>query len=73
LQVDQRVCPVVEARSIKELIGSIQDLLDFPNQRKGTDRASTNERNNFASVSGLAKYDADCETRLFVRAEAFAR
>jgi ATP-dependent helicase/nuclease subunit A len=59
--------------AIKELIGNIQDLLDFPNQRKGTDRASTSERNNFASLSGLAKYDADCEAQLFACAEAFAR
>ena len=59
--------------AIKEVIGTIQDLLDFPNQRKGTNRASTTERTQFASLSGLAEFDAESEAELFSRAEAFAR
>jgi ATP-dependent helicase/nuclease subunit A len=63
----------VTDEAVKEIIRTMQDLLDFPNQRKGTDRASTSERQHFASLSGLANYDADCEAQLFLRAQAFAR
>ncbi len=59
--------------AVKEVVGAIQDAVDFPNQRVDGKRPSTKERLAFASLAGLAAHDPALEATLAARASAFAR
>ena len=59
--------------AVKEVVGAIQDAVDFPNQRVDGKRPGTKERLAFASLAGLAAHDPALEATLAERASAFAR
>jgi ATP-dependent helicase/nuclease subunit A len=59
--------------AVKEVIGAIQDAVDFPSQRVDGKRPGTKERLAFASLAGLAAHDSVLEVKLTERATAFAR
>lgn len=63
----------VKDDAIKEVIGTIQDTVDFPAQRVDNKRPGKDERRAFASLAALASYDPALEVTLSERAAAVAR
>lgn len=63
----------VKDEAIKEVIGTIQDTVDFPAQRVDNKRPGKEERRAFASLAALASYDPALEVTLTERAAAVAR
>lgn len=63
----------VKDDAIKEVIGTIQDTVDFPAQRVDNKRPGKGERRAFASLAALASYDPVLEAVLGERAAAVAR
>ena len=59
--------------AVKEVLGAIQDAVDFPAQRVDGKRPGVGARAAFASLVGLGRHDAACESVLSERAAAFAR
>jgi ATP-dependent helicase/nuclease subunit A len=63
----------VKDEAVKEVIGSIQDAMDFPNQRIDGKRPGREERLAFASFAALGAHDPELEAQLALRAGAVAR
>ncbi len=63
----------VKDDAIKEVIGTIQDTVDFPAQRVDNKRPGKDERRAFASLAALASHDPMLEAVLHKRAGAAAR
>lgn len=63
----------VKDDAIKEVIGTIQDTVDFPAQRVDNKRPGKEERRAFASLAALASHDPKLEAVLGERAAAVAR
>ena len=63
----------VKDDAIKEVIGAIQDAVDFPAQRVDHKRPGKEERRAFASLAALASHDPTLEAVLAERAAAMAR
>lgn len=63
----------VKDDAIKEVIGTIQDTVDFPAQRVDNKRPGKEERRAFASLAALASHDPKLEAVLSERAAAVAR
>lgn len=59
--------------AIKQVIGAIQDAVDFPAQRVDGKRPGKEERRAFASLAALASHDPALEKVLAERAGAVAR
>lgn len=65
--------PARGSDDLKEAIRAIQDAVDFPNQRDGSDRPGRKERLSFASLAALGAHDPTLEATLMRRAGAAAR
>ncbi|HEX3134335.1 MAG TPA: UvrD-helicase domain-containing protein, partial [Planctomycetota bacterium] len=63
----------VKDDAIKEVIGTIQDAVDFPAQRVDHKRPGKEERRAFASLAALASHEPALEAKLTERAAAVAR